>query len=209
MVHVMTSSQLPCPFWSIQVEANNKLVPIFSEWLRWIPKKIPHVFRSDSEIPIQTHGVSIKLCFQHLETSQVSLAMMLNCVIKIFGCHVIQLECASASICVAQNAPKMHASYLLFEDNWVALTNISASFQNSSFMSIKLIVMFNVSMKLKHSFSLRLSLLLLMLLVYGQPHILEPQSFFASCPIVYATQCAPTPHHVTWLALSLIPLEFH
>lgn len=60
--------------------------------------------------------------------------------------------CFSASIYVAQNAPKMHASYLLFEVNWVALANTSASFQYYSFMSIKVIVMFNVSMKSKHSF---------------------------------------------------------
>ncbi len=50
---------------------------------------------------------------------------MLNYVIKIFDCHVIQLECASTSIYVAQNAPKMHASYLLFEVNLIALANTS------------------------------------------------------------------------------------
>ncbi len=67
----------------------------------------------------------------------MSLALMLNCVINFFDYHVIQLECAFASIYVAQNAPKMHAHYLLFEVNWVALANTLTSSQYYSFMSIK------------------------------------------------------------------------
>jgi hypothetical protein len=88
--------------------------------------------------------VLVDLCFRYLEflisyskISQISLVLMLNCVINFFDYHVIQLECAFASIYVAQNGPKMHAHYLLFEVTWVALANTLASFQYYSFMSIK------------------------------------------------------------------------
>jgi hypothetical protein len=95
------------------VGANNPLVPIFSERLRWRPKVFPHLFGSEGEIflvklkvhwPIFVFGILHlwQVIWKHLK---YPWAMMLNCVIEIF-CHFnIPLQCTIIPVPFAQ--PKM------------------------------------------------------------------------------------------------------
>jgi len=113
MVHVLISAQLPHSFCFIWVGANNPLVINFNEGLKWRPKVFLHLFWIGGEIflvKLKVHWPN--LCFRYLaslasylKTSQISLAMMLNCVIEIFGHHNILFQCTLIPPLVAQ--PKM------------------------------------------------------------------------------------------------------